>query len=135
VAYDAEAAPTSLSTRSASTLLVGSMIRANTRSRNTLSPLVADSNPKIRYAAHSASHKWLICEDRIGNVPGSRLPEIPRSNSVCPPANRSAAAAFQAASSTSSRADPRCSIEREPLRQDHTICTAVAPEEVFTVRT
>ena len=29
----------------------------------------------------------------------------------------------------------RCSIEREPLRQDHTICTAVAPDDVFTVRT
>jgi hypothetical protein len=27
-----------------------------------------------------------------------------------------------------------CSIEREPRRQDHTICTAVAPEAVFTVR-
>ena len=24
---------------------------------------------------------------------------------------------------------------REPLRQDHTICTAVAPDDVFTVRT
>jgi hypothetical protein len=28
-----------------------------------------------------------------------------------------------------------CSIERDPRRQDHTICTAVAPEAVFTVRT
>ena len=28
-----------------------------------------------------------------------------------------------------------CSIERDPLRQDHTTCTAVAPEDVFTVRT
>jgi hypothetical protein len=28
-----------------------------------------------------------------------------------------------------------CSIEREPRHQDHTICTAVAPEAVFTVRT
>jgi hypothetical protein len=28
-----------------------------------------------------------------------------------------------------------CSIESEPCRQDHTICTAVAPEAVFTVRT
>jgi hypothetical protein len=27
-----------------------------------------------------------------------------------------------------------CSIEREPRRQDHTICTAVAPEAVFVVR-
>jgi hypothetical protein len=33
------------------------------------------------------------------------------------------------------RAEPRCSIERDPLRQDHTTCIAVAPDEVFTVRT
>jgi hypothetical protein len=50
-------------------------------------------------------------------------------------ANRSAAAAFSAANSTSSCPEPRCSIEREPLRQDHTTCTAVAPDDVFTVRT
>jgi hypothetical protein len=127
--------PTSLSTRSASILQVGSMIRANTRSRNTLSPLVADSNPKIRYAAHSPSHRWVICEDMIGNVPGSTPPDSPRSSSVCPAANRSAAAVFSAANATLSCAEPMCSIEREPLRQDHTTCTAVAPEDVFTVRT
>jgi hypothetical protein len=28
-----------------------------------------------------------------------------------------------------------CSIERDPRRDDHTICTTVAPELVFTVRT
>ena len=28
-----------------------------------------------------------------------------------------------------------CSIERDPRRDDHTTCTAVAPELVFTVRT
>ena len=47
---------------------------------------------------------------------------------------RSAAAALSAASSASSWAEPRCSIERDPRREDHTICTAVAPEAVFTVR-
>jgi hypothetical protein len=31
-----------------STLLVGSMIRASTRSRNTLSPLVTNSNPNTQ---------------------------------------------------------------------------------------
>jgi hypothetical protein len=46
-----------------------------------------------------------------------------------------AAAAFSAANSTSSWAEPRCSIEREPRRQDHMICIAVAPGAVFTVRT
>ena len=64
--------PTSVSTRSASILLVGSMIRASTRSRNTLSLLAADSNPRARYATHKVSHRGVICEDRIGNVPGSR---------------------------------------------------------------
>jgi hypothetical protein len=68
-------------------------------------------------------------------MPGSTPPEIPRSSSVCPAANRSTAAVFKAANSTSSWAEPRCSIEREPWRHDHTICTPVAPEEVFTVRT
>jgi kumamolisin len=43
--------------------------------------------------------------------------------------------AFNAASGASSWAEPRCSIERDPRRDDHTICTAVAPELVFTVRT
>jgi hypothetical protein len=28
-----------------------------------------------------------------------------------------------------------CSISRDPRRDDHTICTAVAPDLVFTVRT
>jgi hypothetical protein len=42
---------------------------------------------------------------------------------------------FDAANSTASCAQPRCSIEREPLRHDHTIGTAVAPDDVFTGRT
>ena len=29
---------------------------------------------------------------------------------------------------------PRCSISRDPRREDHTTCTAVAPDVVFTVR-
>jgi hypothetical protein len=44
-------------------------------------------------------------------------------------------AALSASSSASSWADPKCSIRREPRRVDHTICTAIAPEAVFTVRT
>jgi hypothetical protein len=35
----------------------GSMIRASTRSRNTVSPLVADSNPNTRYAVHKPSQR------------------------------------------------------------------------------
>ena len=70
----------------------------------------------------------------IGSGPppaGSR----PRSSSSCPAAIRCCAAAFSASSSASSCADPRCSISRDPRREDHTTCTAVAPEVVFTVRT
>lgn len=59
----------------------------------------------------------------------------PRSSTAWLAANRSAAAAFSAASSASSWAEPRCSIDRDPRREDHTTCTAVAPEAVFTVRT
>ena len=42
---------------------------------------------------------------------------------------------LQASSSASSCAEPMCSIFRDPRRNDHTIWTAVAPDEVFTVRT
>lgn len=40
----------------------------------------------------------------------------------------------RASSSASSWADPRCSISRAPRREDHTTCTAVAPDVVLTVR-
>lgn len=52
-----------------------------------------------------------------------------------PAASRSRAAAFSASRSASSCAEPRCSMLREPRRDDHTTWTAVAPEAVFTVRT
>jgi hypothetical protein len=45
------------------------------------------------------------------------------------------AAAFSASNWGSLRAEPRCSIWRDPFREDHAICTAVAPDAVFTVRT
>jgi hypothetical protein len=51
-----------------------------------------------------------------------------------PAAIRCCAAAFSAWSSASSCADPRCSISRDPRREDHTTCTAVAPDVVLTVR-
>jgi hypothetical protein len=37
--------------------------------------------------------------------------------------------------SDSSWAEPTCSMLRDPRREDHTICTATAPERVFMVRT
>lgn len=30
---------------------------------------------------------------------------------------------------------PRCSISREPRLDEYTICTAVAPDDIFTIRT
>jgi hypothetical protein len=83
--------------------------------RNTLSPFVTDSNPNNRYAEHNPSQRWVICEEVIGNVPDSTPPDSPSSSSVCPAANRVAAAAFRAANSTSSSAEPMCSIERDPF--------------------
>jgi hypothetical protein len=59
----------------------------------------------------------------------------PRSSSPCPPAIRRSAADFNTASSASSCADPMCSMSRVPCRDEWTICTAVAPDAVFTVRT
>jgi hypothetical protein len=35
----------------------------------------------------------------------------------------------------SSWAEPMCSISRDPRRDEYTICTATAPDLVFTVRT
>jgi hypothetical protein len=77
-----------------------------------------------------------IREDVIGNGPpplasGCR----PRSSSPCPAASRCRAAAFSNSTSASLWAEPRWSISREPRREESTICTAVAPEDVFTVRT
>jgi hypothetical protein len=73
------------------------------------------------------ARRWLALSRSTGSAAGS-------STEVCPAANR-VAAAFRAANSPSWWAEPMCSIERNRLRQDHTTCTAVAPEDVFTVRT
>src|SRR6185312_7089472 len=62
-------------------------------------------------------------------------PYYPRSSSACPAEIRSAATVFNAATSSSLRAEPRCSLRREPRRENHTTWTAVAPELVRTVRT
>jgi len=76
-----------------------------------------------------------IREEAISSGPdGPGLPML-RSSSSCPAASRCRAAAFSASSSASSCAEPMCSIFRDPRRNDHTIWTAVAPDEVFTVRT
>jgi hypothetical protein len=42
---------------------------------------------------------------------------------------------LEISSSVSSCAEPMCSMSRDPRREECTICTAVAPDAVFTVRT
>ena len=72
-------------------------------------------------------------EEVIGSGP-PRAGSRPRPSSGCPAAIRCYAAAFSASSSASSCADPRCSISRDPRREAHTTCAAVASDVVFTVR-
>ena len=78
-----------------------------------------------------------------GRVPRHRPPpaRIPRAPARTPTARRApreaklsspaancwGAAAFSTSTCTSSRADPMCSISRDPRRDKCTICTAVAP--------
>jgi hypothetical protein len=135
VGYDGAGAPASSRTRSESCLLAGSMIRASTSCPNTSSCPVACGNPSASYARHRASHRCPIREEAISSGPDGPGPSRPRSSSACPAASRCRAAALSASSSASSCAEPMCSMFRDPRRKDHTIWTAVAPEEVFTVRT
>ncbi len=74
-------------------------------------------------------------EDVIGNGSSAERSTEPQVELGLPGGQPLAAAAFSAATPASSCAEPRCSILRDPRRVDHTICTAVAPEDVLTVRT
>jgi hypothetical protein len=66
--------------------------------------------------------------------PASAGGSNPRSSCPWPAASRCRATVFSNSRSTSLCAEPMCSISREPLRREYTICTARAPDEVFTVR-
>ena len=99
----------------------------------TSSPLAAPSSPSTWYACSRASSRCAIREEVIGSGPPPAGPRL-RPSSSCPAAIRCCAAAFSDSSSASSCADPRCSISRDPRREDHTTCTAVAPDDAFTVR-
>src|ERR1019366_1760986 len=73
---------------------------------------------------------------RLGDHPGvrdDRDVEQPVSGHVRPPA--AAAPRPERCHLLLVMREPRCSMLREPRRNDHTICTAVAPEAVFTART
>jgi len=71
----------------------------------------------------------------IATCPEPAALASPRSSSACPATNRSDAAAFNAGNSCPSYAEPTWSMLRDPPRDDHTMCTAAAPDAVFTVRT
>src|SRR5215813_4630876 len=58
----------------------------------------------------------------------------PRSSSPCGPPAAAAPPPSATPLSVAVR-DPRCLISREPRLDEHTICTAVAPDDVFTIRT
>jgi hypothetical protein len=77
-----------------------------------------------------------IREDVIGSGPPPARPPKPgpRSSQPCPPARRCRATAFSPSSPASSCADPD-SMSSDPRWDEYTICTAVAPDAVFTVRT
>jgi len=80
--------------------------------------VMASSRQPIRDAARRPGRPVL----GIGQAHPARLPAA-------------AAAAFSNSSSASSWAEPRCSMSRELRREERTICTAIAPKAVFTVRT
>ena len=84
---------------------------------------------------HGDLRRAILDETISKGAPTISASPTSRSRVCCPSVKRRAAAVLSAANSTASRAEPTCSIERAPRRDDHTICTAVAPDAVFTVRT
>ena len=96
--------PTSSSTRSEPALLVGSTIRASTSCLNDLSPTA--SNPNRVYAPARTCHNTALALELITACPAGTAPAL-RSSSPCPGYTLRRAAATNAASSASVRADPQ----------------------------
>ena len=111
------------------------MIRATTSCKNTTSPPQASVKPSRSNTDTSASHNSAARDEVIGSGPPAPGGVNPKSSSPCPATIRCRAAAVSSSTWPAVCAEPRCSIFRDPRREDHTICTAVAPEVVFTVRT
>ena len=76
VGYDGQA------TRNRLALLVGSIIRANTTSRNTSSAPAAASKPSTASARHKATHRCAGRDDVIGNGSEPACAATPRSSSA-----------------------------------------------------
>ncbi len=70
----------------------------------------------------------------MGRGPPRAAVSRPRSSWPCSAASRCRVTAFSSSSSASSCADPMCSICRALRWWECTICTAMAPDEFFTVR-
>ena len=111
------------------------MIRASTRSRNTSSPLGGRIEAQDPVGRHSPSHRWLICEARISNGSPSAPAGQPQIQHRLTRRQPLGGGGLQRRQLGLVVGRTECSIERDPRREDHTICTAVAPEAVFTVRT
>jgi hypothetical protein len=61
--------------------------------------------------------------------------QLGQTNSSCSKSSDATAATPRTGLEPCGYTRTKCSIERDPRRQDHTICTVVAPGTVFTVRT
>ena len=122
-------------------LEVGSIKRARTICSKARSPPVASPSPRQVYVPYRTSHNKA---ERLETTVAPTRPVRPgagsrdsRSSSPwpCQAAILCRPTSSRAATSVSSWAEPRCStIRRTPPDLD-TICTAVAPDAVLTLRT
>jgi hypothetical protein len=124
--------PASVSTRSESSLLVGFYDpRQHQLSKHVIVVGRVGEAERVVGAAQRVppmpAREEMISSGRHPVAEAITSPRS-RSSTVFPAASRCAAAAFSAASSASSCAEPTCSMSREPRRDECTICTAVAPQ-------
>ena len=116
-----------------SALLVASITRASTNCLNDSEPTT--SNPTSAYACSRTSHKTRAREPAtVGDTVTGAATSPSKSKACCPARIFVFATSINTANSTSSCAEPMCStIVRTPRCFD-TICTATAPDAVFTRR-
>jgi hypothetical protein len=65
--------------------------------------------------------RWPVRNEAISSGLDDPGADVPRSSSNCPAASRCLSASFSASISVSSRAEPMCSMLRDPRREDYTI--------------
>jgi hypothetical protein len=135
VTRDGAWTPSSPSTRTVSSLLVGSTIRPRTNARNASSRTAA--NPSASYRSLSAPHRIRELVASTTADPGSvrPCPGTSRSSTCWPAYSRRRAVSSSKASSSASCAEPTWSTSSATRPRLCTICTAVAPDAVGTLRT